>query len=146
MSAMSDYLENKLIDHLFRGVAFTAPAQLHVALYTVAPSDSGGGTEVSGGSYARAALPPGTTNWSATNSVGSTANPSAGTSGATSNNGAITYPAPTANWGVIVAFGIFDAASAGNLLFFGNLSASKTVNNGDAAPSFAANALSITLA
>lgn len=146
MSAMSDYLENKLIDHLFRGVAFTAPAQLHVALYTAAPSDSGGGTEVSGGSYARAALAPSAANWSATNSVGSTANPSAGTSGATSNNGAITYPAPTANWGVIVAFGIFDAASAGNLLFFGNLSASKTVNNGDAAPSFAANALSITLA
>ena len=146
MSAMSDYLENKLVDHLFRGVAFTAPAQLHVALYTVAPSDSGGGTEVSGGSYARAALAPSTTNWSATNSVGSTANPSSGTGGATSNNVAITYPAPTANWGVVVAFGIFDAASAGNLLFFGNLSASKTVNKGDAAPSFAANALSITLA
>jgi len=56
MSAMSDYLENKLVDHIFRGVSFTAPAALHVALFTAAPSDSGGGTEVSGGSYARAAL------------------------------------------------------------------------------------------
>ena len=146
MSAMSDYLENKLVDHLFRGVNFTAPAQLHVALYTVAPSDSGGGTEVSGGSYARAALAPSTTNWSATNSVGSTANPSSGTGGATSNNGAITFPAPTGNWGSCTHFGIFDASTGGNLLFHGALTTAKTVNNGDAAPSFAISSLVVTLA
>lgn len=146
MAAMSDYLENKLVDHIFRGVSFTAPAALHVALFTAAPSDSGGGTEVSGGSYARAALSPSTTNWAATNGATTTTNPSSGTGGATSNNSAITFPAPTANWGTVTHFGVFDASSSGNLLVHGALTASKTVNNGDAAPSFAISALVVTLA
>lgn len=146
MSAMSDYLENKLVDHIFRGVSFTAPAALHVALFTAAPSDSGGGTEVSGGSYARAQLNPSTTNWAATNGATTTTNPSSGTGGATSNNSAITFPAPTANWGTVTHFGIFDASTSGNLLVHGALTASKTVNNGDAAPSFAISALVVTLA
>ena len=146
MSAMSDYLENKLVDHIFRGVTFTAPAALHVALFTAAPSDSGGGTEVSGCSYARAALAPSTTNWASTGGATTTTNPSAGTGGATSNNGAITFPSPTANWGVATHFGIFDASTSGNLLVWGALTASKTINNGDAAPSFAISALAVTLA
>ena len=146
MSAMSDYLENKLVDHIFRGVTFTAPAALHVALFTAAPSDSGGGTEVSGGSYARAALAPSTTNWASTGGATTTTNPSAGTGGATSNNGAIMFPSPTANWGVATHFGIFDASTSGNLLVWGALTASKTINNGDAAPSFAISALAVTLA
>jgi hypothetical protein len=146
MAAMSDYLENKLIDHCFRGVSFTAPAALHVELYTAAPSDSGGGTAVSGGSYARAALAPSTTNWASTGGATTTTNPSAGTGGATSNNVAITFPAPTANWGVVTHFGIFDASSGGNLLFHGALTASKTVNNGDAVPTFPISSLVITLA
>jgi len=143
---MSDYLENKLIDHIFRGVSFTAPTGLHVALFTGAPSDSGGGTEVTGGSYARAALAPSTTNWASTGGATTTTNPSAGTGGATSNNSAITFPAPTANWGNVTHFGVFDASSGGNLLVHGALTASKTVNNGDAAPSFAISALVVTLA
>ena len=146
MSAMSDYLENKLVDHIFRGVSFTAPAALHVALFTAAPSDSGGGTEVSGGSYARAALSPSTTNWASTGGATTTTNPSAGAGGATSNNVAITFPAPTANWGVCTHFGVFDASTGGNLLIHGALTASKTINNGDAAPSFAISALVVTLA
>ncbi|HEY9245638.1 MAG TPA: hypothetical protein VIO11_02215, partial [Candidatus Methanoperedens sp.] len=67
MAGMSDYLENKLIDHIFRARSFTAPTQLWVGLLTAAPSDAGGGTEVSGGSYARAT--PGVnsdTAWTAT--------------------------------------------------------------------------------
>ena len=147
MSAMSNYLENKLVDHIFRGVSFTAPAALHVALFTAAPSDSGGGTEVSGGSYARAALSPSTTNWASTGGATTTTNPSAGTGGATSNNSAITFPAPSgANWGVCTHFGIFDASTSGNLLVHGALTASKTINDGDAAPSFAISALVVTLA
>ena len=53
MAAFSDYLENKVLGHVFGGTAYTAPTTLYVALYTVAPSDTGGGTEVSGGGYAR---------------------------------------------------------------------------------------------
>lgn len=146
MAAMSDYLENKLVDHIFRGVSFTAPTALHVALFTAAPSDSGGGTEVTGGSYARVALAPSTTNWAATNADGSTTNPSSGTGGKTSNNSTITFPAPTANWGTVTHFGIFDASSGGNLLIHGALTTAKTVNNGDPAPSYAAAALAVTFA
>jgi hypothetical protein len=145
MSAMSDYLENKLVDHIFRGQSFSAPATLYVALFTAAPSDSGGGTEVSGGSYARASVSSSLANWAGTQSAGSTT-ASTGTGGATSNNGAITFASPTANWGTVTHFGIFDAASSGNLLFHGALTASKTINNGDAAPSFQAAQLAVTFA
>lgn len=140
MAAKSDYLENKIIDWLLRGQAFTPPATVYVALFTSAPSDTGGGTEVSGGSYARVAVTSSMANWAGTQSAGSTV-ASSGTGGTTSNNGAITFPAPTANWGVVTAFGLFDSSSSGNLLIYGNLSVSKTINNGDSAPSFAAGAL-----
>jgi hypothetical protein len=145
MGAMSDYLENKLIDHVFRGVSYTAPSSIYVGLLTAAPSDTGGGTEVSGGSYARVNLAPSTTNWAATNGATTTTNPSSGTSGTTSNNSAITFPAPTANWGTITHVGAYDASTSGNLLFWCALTASKTVNNGDAAPSFAISALTFQI-
>ncbi len=146
MSAMSDYLENKLVDHIFRAQSFSAPATLYVALVTAAPSDSGGGTEVSGGSYARVAVTSSLANWAGTQSAGSTV-ASSGTGGQTSNNAAITFPAPSgANWGTVTHFGIFDAASSGNLLFHGALTASKTINDGDAAPSFQAAQLAVTFA
>lgn len=140
MTAMSDYLENKVIDHILRGQAFTAPATIYVALLTAAPSDAGGGTEVTGGSYARVAVTSGLTQWAGTQSAGSTT-ASSGTGGTTSNNAAVTFPAPTANWGVVTHFAIYDAATAGNLLIQSALTTSKTINSGDAAPSFAAGAL-----
>lgn len=144
MAAMSDYLENKLIDQIFRGQAYSFPATLYVGLLTAAPSDTGGGTEVTGGSYARASVTSSLANWAGTQAAASTT-ASSGTSGSTSNNGAITFPAPTANWGSITHFGIYDASTAGNLLFWGALTTSKTVNNGDAAPAFSAAALSIQI-
>ncbi len=140
MSAMSDYLENKIIDWLLRGQTFTPPATVYVGLLTAAPSDAGGGTEVSGGSYARVAVASSLANWAGSQSAGSTT-ASTGTSGTTSNNAAVTFPAPTANWGTVTHFGVYDASSAGNLLFYAALTTSKTINNGDAAPSFAAGAL-----
>lgn len=145
MSSMSDYLENKLIDHLFRGTAFTAPATLYFGLLTAAPSDSGGGTEVTGGSYARVGVAASLANFAGTQSAGSTV-ASSGTGGQTSNNGAITFPAPTANWGVVTHFAIYDAPTAGNLIAWAALTAPKTINNGDTAPSFAAGAFTFTLA
>ena len=72
MSAMSDYLENKMVDQLFRGQAAPTTSTLYVALFTAAPSDSGGGTEVSGSAYARVAVTSSLTNWSGTQSAGST--------------------------------------------------------------------------
>lgn len=154
MAAMSDFLENKLIDWLFRGQAIgitgasaaagSGPTNLYVGLFTANPTDAGGGTEVTGGSYARVTVASSLTNWAGTQAAASTV-ASSGTSGTTSNNGAITFPAPTANWGTITGFGIFDATSGGNLLLWGSLTTSKTVNNGDAAPAFSAASLSIQI-
>lgn len=142
MSAKSDYIENKIIDWFFRAQAFTPPATMYVGLLTSAPSDSGGGTEVSGGSYARVAVTSSLTNWAGTQASGSTV-ASSGTSGTTSNNSPISFPAPTANWGTVSHFGLYDASSGGNLLWWGSLTQAKTINNGDAAPSFAAAALAL---
>jgi len=137
MSAWSDYSENKLVDHVFRGQAFSAPASLFLGLLTAAPTDAGGGTECTGGDYARAEVACSTTNWSGTQGAGTTA-ASSGTSGTISNNIAITFPLPTASWGTVVAVGIYDASTAGNLIAWGAVSPSKTISNGDAAPQFAA--------
>ena len=144
MAALSDYLENKIIDYLLRGQAFTAPTTVYVGLLTAAPTDAGGGTEVAGGSYARVAVTSSLANWAGTQAAASTV-ASSGTSGTTSNNAAITFPAPTANWGVVTHMAVYDAASAGNLLFYAALTASKTINNGDAAPSFAAATLTLQI-
>lgn len=144
MSMFTNYFENKLIDLIFRGQAYTIPATLYIGLLTAAPTDSAAGTEVTGGSYARVAVAGSLANWAGTQSAGSTV-ASSGTSGTTSNNGIITFPAPTANWGVVTSWGIYDAASNGNCLMYGTLTQSKTVNNGDAAPSFAAGQLSLQI-
>ena len=143
-TSMTDYLENKLIDAMFRAQAYTMPATVYISLHTAACSDSSTGTEVTGGAYARVAVTSALANWAGTQSAGSTT-ASTGTTATTSNNAAITYPAPTANWGSVTHFGVFDAATAGNQLFCATLTTAKTVNNGDAAPSFAAGALTIQL-
>lgn len=125
----SDYLELALLNLVLGASAYSAPGMLYVALYTVAPTDSGGGMEVSGGSYARQSVTNNLTNWPS-------ANPK-------QNANAITFTQATADWGTVVAFGIFDAASGGNLLYWGDLTASKSVENGDTAE-FAANGITIT--
>ena len=130
MAAMSDFLENKIIDQVFRGQAYAFPATLYVGLYSAAPVDAGGGTELSGNNYTRTSIPASLANWAGTQATGSTI-ASTGVVGTTSNNTQITFPIPSAAWGVVLAFGIFDAPSAGNLLFYGALAINKTVNQGD---------------
>lgn len=143
MAAMSDYLENKLIDQIFRGQAFTFPSTLYVGLLTAAPSDTGGGTEVSGNAYARVAVTNSLANWAGTQGAGTTV-ASSGTTATTSNNGTITFPVPTATWGTVAYFGIYDASTSGNLLFYGTLAIAKVINQGDTV-TFPAAALSIQL-
>lgn len=127
----SDYLENEILDHVLGGGDYTRPGTVYIALYTAAPTDAGGGTEVTGGSYARVAVTNNATNWPAASS------------GSKQNGTAFTFPQATANWGTVVAFGILDAASGGNLLYWGDLTASKTVENGDTAE-FAVSGITIT--
>jgi hypothetical protein len=122
--SFSDFLELEVLDHVFGNAAYSAPATLYVALYTAAPSDTGGGTEVSTGvwtNYARVAVTNNATNFPAA-SAGAKANGTAVSFG----TAAITGTAP-----VVVAFGILDAASAGNLLVWADLTTSKTINNSD---------------
>src|SRR5262252_4224884 len=140
----SDYLENLIIDHLFRTRTFAKPAALWVALFTAAPSDAGGGTEVSGGAYARVNLAPLDTNWTSTQ--GGTSGNSAGTGGLTSNAVAIVFPAPTGAWGTVSHFAIFDALTGGNMLIWDALTAPRNILSGDPAPSFAIGALQVTVA
>lgn len=144
MSAMSDVLENRLVDHIFRAQTFTAPTNLFIGLLTAAPSDSGGGTEVSGNNYSRATVACSLANWAGTQSAGSTT-ASSGTGGQTSNNNAITFATPSGTWGTVTHFGIYDAASAGNLLFWGALTISKTINQSDTV-TFPAASLTVTFA
>jgi hypothetical protein len=146
MSALSDYLENKLVDAICRGVAFSSPANVFIALHTANPTDAGTGAEVSGGAYARVSLAATTANFSGTQGAGTTT-ASTGTGGQITNNVAITFTAPSGgNWGTVTHFSMRDQITGGNLLMYGALSTPRTINSGDAAPSFAAGSLSFTLA
>lgn len=127
----SNYLEDKILDHMLGGGDYTRPASVFIALYTSAPSDSGGGTEVSGGAYARAAVTNNTTNWPAA------------ASGVKANGTEIVFAQATAPWGNVTHFAVFDALSGGNMLFWGALTASRSVATGDT-PSFAVGALTVT--
>jgi hypothetical protein len=140
MSAMSDYLELAIANHIFLASAYntTSPAlTIHIGLFTAIPSDAGGGTEVSsagGTNYSRVAKTAGSTHWQ-------------NAAGVVTNKTAITFGTPQANWGTVQWFGIFDGSGGGaNLLFWGQLSQSRVVNNGDVAPVFNIGDLSITFA
>lgn len=137
----SDYLSNKLIDEFFRGQVYNWPANTYQSLYTTAPGNADAGTEVAGGSYARVSVASSMAAWSGTQSAGSTS-ASSGTSGKSSNNAAITFAAPTADWGAVAAYGRRDAGSGGNLLLWGSFASPRTILNGAATPSFAPAALS----
>jgi hypothetical protein len=111
----SNYLDNAMINAALCATAFTPPTTVYVALFTATPTSAGGGTEVSGGAYARQSAAFTT---------------SSGTTDATSNSANVTFPVATANWGTITSFALFDAATGGNMLYFGNLTANVTINTG----------------
>ena len=114
MSAMSDYLELKFLDHCLGTAAFTHPSTVYIGVSTGSFGEDNSGTEVSGGSYARVAL-----------------SFAAASGGAASTNSTATFPTATGSWGACSHFGIFDASTSGNLLIHGALSASKTIATGD---------------
>lgn len=127
MAGKSDYLENKILDHALRNVAYTPPATVYVGLYTAAPTDAGGGTEVSGNAYARKAAAFG-----------------AASGGVSSNTGVITFDTPTpSGWGTVSHIGIFDAVSAGNMLYWAPLAVARTVLAGEP-PFFAIGSITIS--
>jgi hypothetical protein len=112
MAAMTDYLEDKVRDHVLRQIAYTAPTSVKLHLYTTATTDAGGGTEVAGGSYAGQTV---------------TFQAGAAGSGAADNSGAVSFvnmPAATVTHAAI-------KDQAGNMLLHGALTAPKTVGAGD---------------
>jgi len=113
--SFSDYLEDKLLKHAFTNTSYTSPSSLYVALYTAAPTDAGGGTELSGSGYAREAV---------SFSV-------SGTTTLATNSAAVEFDAATGSWGTIVAVGIFDASTSGNFMAWADLTTSKTIDTGD---------------
>jgi len=128
MAAMSNYLENALINATLRNTTFTSPATVYVALFTTDPTDAGTGTQVSGGSYAR-----------------QSATFAAPSDGASTTSADITFPTATGDWGTVSYFGIYDASTSGNLLYHGALNNSKTIQTGDILKIEAGN-LTVTLA
>ena len=116
MAALSNYAEKLLLDWSMTTGSATRPTAWYVALYTAAPSDSGGGTEVSTGGYARRSV-----TFDAASSPG----------GTTSNNNTVSFTASGASYGTVSHIGIFDNVSGGNLLWHGSMTASKTVADGD---------------
>ena len=132
MGSFSDYAEKKVLEHIVGRATFSAPTA-YIALFTVTPSDSGGGTECPGANYARVTTD--LNDWEDGHA----------TAGTIQNALAITFPTANAgDWGTQVAFTAFDNSSGGNMLFWGALSVFKTVGNGDIVE-FAAGDIDITL-
>lgn len=114
MGAVSNLLENALINHVFRNVVYTPPAAIYVALYTSDPTDADTGTEVSGGGYSRQAV---------------TFNEP--TDGKASNVDDIVFPEAETDWGTVTHIGLRDDATAGNLLWHGPVTQSRLILAGD---------------
>lgn len=133
MAGKSDWLEAKVLNLTFKAATWTAlSAGPWLSLHTAALVDAGTGAEVSGGSYARKATVA--ADWTVSGT----------TPTQVTNAGSLAFPAPTANWGTVTDVGVWDAASAGNLLYMAALTASRVINSGDGAPSFAASSLVFT--
>lgn len=111
--SFSNYLENKVLLHVFGATAYTAPTTLYCALFTTDPGEAGTGTEVSGGAYARQTI-----TFTVSDNLAS-------------NTAAVEFPTATASWGTITYAAVYDASSGGNLLASGALTTSKTIGSGD---------------
>ena len=114
MAHMSDYLENALINHVLRGIPFSSPPAVYLALFTSDPTDAGTGAEVAAPEYQR--------------QQATFAAPSDGT---TTNTDQINFPIAQSSWGTITHIGIFDARTGGNLLFHGPAEVSKAIEAND---------------
>jgi len=113
--SFTNFLETEILDHVFAGSAYTAPSTLYLALFTAAPGETGGGTEVttSGTAYARQSV--------AFTTTGNT----------TSNSASVEYATATASFGTVTHVGVFDASTGGNLMAYATLSSSKEIDTGD---------------
>ena len=113
--SFTNFLETEILDHVFAGSAYTAPSTHYLALFTAAPGETGGGTEVttSGTAYVRQSV--------AFTTTGNT----------TSNTASVEYATATASFGTVSHVGVFDAATGGNLMAYATLASAKAIDTGD---------------
>jgi hypothetical protein len=128
MSEMSNYLENGLLNAVLRNTSYSSPTTVYVGLYTTDPGEGNTGTEISGNSYARKDV---------------TFN--APSNGVCTNSAAVEFAQATGSWGTVSHVGLLDAITSGNLLFYTDITTSKTIESGDIFK-IAAGSLSVTLA
>lgn len=114
MGAMSNFLEEKILNMVFRNVAYTRPSAVYLALYTSDPTETDTGTEVSGGGYQRQLI-----TFAAPTQVGTEAR--------ITNSADIQFPIATAGWGTITHIGIRSAATGGDLLYYGPVSNPRSI-------------------
>lgn len=120
----SDYYEKALGEHGLGSDDYTPAASTYIGLWTATLSDTSTGAtagEVSGGSYARVELTNNQTNWPEF------------VAGATSNGAEVDFGTASANWGTVTHGAILDASTNGNILYWFDLTSSKTINSGDSA-------------
>lgn len=123
MSAASNYLENKVLDHVLRNTAYTQPGALYVALFNNTSGNAA--TNLEAGTLTDEV------STSATAYGRKTATFGAASSGSATTSGDITFDVATASWGTVTHAAVMDASTAGNVLFYGALTVSKTVTTGD---------------
>lgn len=137
MSNATNALEELIGEHLLGTDTWAKPSTIYVGLFTAMPDEAGsGGTEVTGGSYARVQCGPGDAYWTGP----------AGGNGVYSNSAVIQFPTPTASWGTILGYGLFSAVSGGTLFISKGFASSVAVINGNPGPGFAIGAITVTFA
>jgi len=114
MAELSNYLENKLLDHVLRGTSYTSPTTVYMGLYTSDPGEDNTGTEVNGGSYARQVVSVTTAS-----------------DGIVTSSADVQFPQATADWGSVSHIGLLDAITSGNLLMYTALTTTKLIETGD---------------
>ncbi len=116
MASKSDYLENKILEHVLKNTSMTSPTTVYVGLMTTAPTDAAPGTEVSGSNYARKAITF-----------------AAASGGSIAQNADVLFDVASGSWGTIVGYGIFDALTTGNMLYWSTVTPNKAIATNDQA-------------
>jgi hypothetical protein len=111
--SLTNTFETTTLTWLLTANSATRPTAWYIGLFTAAPNDTGGGTEVSGTAYVREAVTFTVT--------GDTA----------SNSAAVEWPVAGGSWGTITDLAIFDAVTAGNMIGYATLTSAKTIATGD---------------
>ncbi len=120
----SNYLEDKIRNHINGHTAYTAPANVYIGLHTADPGETGATAEVTGGGYARVQLANSSAGWAASSG------------GSAANAAAVQFANASAAWGTVTHYSKWDAITAGNCLEYSALTSSKVIASGDPGPIF----------